>query len=294
MFDISTRNGSAPIPNIMHNLYPMDGTTARAKQEKSYADALEQHQQSFGLETLPEIGTLYRDNTNGLVFEIVALAMEPQGDETDIVSYVRKFQSLSVIMRGFLHTATIVVSFQSFYSMLDPDRAYDFKGIGPYSEKKRFERTEVTAKVNEGVADQESQVKPWSLEKIEKRLASKKKRLYVVNTMLTKHGLPDILFEFSEAHERAKPEVCKLPASWVPVDILSLVPRKSLQNNARFLALLREGHVKVISKRNYRRIMETQAAQEELARVLTAYENLRAMHRPRPIKSEITNPYEAQ
>jgi hypothetical protein len=286
MFDDSTRNGSVPIPEIMHGLYPQDKSTALAKLDASYANSLEEHEKQFK-DGLPEIGTFYRHSVTGVVYEVLSLVQDHRDQN---LGYKPLFLPLLIVLRAADSVSTIAVAFNDFYSCIEPEEAFDFKGVGPYSERKRFEQVDPPAP-----AKPIEYLQALTLEQAQERLNSKKKRLYVVNTMMTQHGLPDILFDYAQLHKDGKPTgVCKLPATWVPVDVLTLVPRESLVNNARFLSLLREGHIKIIRKRDFKKIMATQEAVTELNRVRHTYEHLREIHRPRPIKAQVTNPDEAQ
>lgn len=271
MFEISTKNGSAPIPEIMRGLFSDEGLSEESKLEKLYADALEERKKTS--DGLPEIGSFYRANLTGIVFEVVKYAI------------VQNSGMLLIILRALRGEATIMVPVTTFSETINADQAYDYKGVGPCLYKKLYENIEVTL---EDDGSKPESVEALPIEKVQERLASKKKRLYVINTFLTKHGLPDILFEFlAEGH--TTPSVCKIPATWIPIDILSLVPRQALLNNQNFQNLVRNGRVKTLRKRDYKKIMALPEAQQEMGRVQQLYEEFREADRSRPIQSEMTN-----
>ncbi len=120
-------------------------------------------------------------------------------------------------------------------------------------------------------------VAPLDFEAVKADLASSStKPLYVINTMITKHGMADLIFlaypqastEIDTSNPKSQPPtIVKIPATWYPFDLTAVVTRAQLRTNSAFLNLLNTGHLTIIDSKRARQFMNTEVAIAERKRV---------------------------
>jgi hypothetical protein len=128
-------------------------------------------------------------------------------------------------------------------------------------------------------------VQPWSFDHVKADLASSStKSLYVINSMITQHGMADLIFlaypqagvDVDTSNPRSlPPTIVKIPATWYPFDLTTLVTRSQLRSNSSFLNFLAKGHLTVISPWRARQFMLTSAAMAEKKRIADRNERIR-------------------
>lgn len=249
------------IPYILSKIYRKHGKVQESKPIKT--------------KDLPEIGSFYRDNVTGELWEVFAHAAgdayvaENRADYYGEPYDLRQNREDSrVILLKSGAGALIYVTPEGFRSDIPANEHYEFVSkVEPTV--KRFELAEFP---DEEPLDDEL-IKVMSTEKVLRKLTKQDTTsLYILNVYATNHGLTDLLIEYKiDGLDGYRPIGVKIAASWVPQDLLMQIPRTELLNNIAFRRMLDSGMIMAISKSSAKRILETPECSEEIERLGGTY-----------------------
>jgi hypothetical protein len=221
---------------------------------------------------LPEVGAIYRDNTTGIVWKVIAHS------GGDVYEYDRLDEyggsgafSLSkkdckrermVIMQSVEpEGVTMHVEPEVLKSRIHSSDHYKMI-VKAQPDILRFEKLDQVE--SKDVPFWKRGVKRLnSKEALEKLANPKTTSLYVLNVFASQHGLADLIFEFSTPLSEGRPYVEKIAATWLPQDMLSLVPREALLNSVTFRRYLDKGLIVVITNGSAKRIQATPEHKDE-------------------------------
>lgn len=248
------------VPYILSQIYRKHGKVLESK--------------PIDTKDLPAIGSLYRDNVTGYLWEVFAHAGGDTYVEENRVDYYESFDLRQikkedrVILLKSVAGALIYVTPEVFRSDIPASEHYEFVSkVEPTV--KRFELAEFP---DEEPIDDEL-ITVMSTEKVIRKLTKESTTsLYILNVYTTNHGLTDLLIEYkADGFEGYRPIGVKIAASWVPQDLLMQIPRTELLNNIAFRKMLDSGMIVAISKGSAKRILETPECEEEIERLGSAY-----------------------
>jgi hypothetical protein len=101
--------------------------------------------------------------------------------------------------------------------------------------------------------------------------------LHILNVFPTPHGLAELLVEYMDNNPSQRPQIARIEASWIPQDILALVPREALLNSQTFRRYLERGFILPITRGSAKRIKETPEYAIEVNRLAEMRPELKIM-----------------
>jgi len=102
---------------------------------------------------------------------------------------------------------------------------------------------------------------------------TKETSVYVINTS-PKNMRGDVLFVADKPNGRSSDTV-RVMLTWIPQDLTELTPRRQLLNSSEFRRTIAKGLIRLVNPAYARKVLETEDAQVEVARL----ENLRSAAR---------------
>lgn len=224
--------------------------------------------------SVPPIGRLYRDNTSGIVWRVLAYS----GDDTyEPARYEDRYEA--VALNATKPSRNVLVLLQSVNNdklvmHLEPEvLESEILSLDHYKvvmkDSPRVPRFE-TIEFEEDIESPEPTkgVKTMSIEKTIRKLSDPMTTsLHILNVFPTPHGLAELLVEYLDNNPTQRPQVAKIQASWIPQDILALVPREALLNSQTFRRYLEREFILPITRGSAKRIKETQEYEVEVARL---------------------------
>lgn len=267
-------NHVTPIPHMLAHFYSTGS-----------ADLITEKYTIRDIEKYPSIGAKYRANTTGILYVVDSIALVEHQTVTPYeymdACDLRKIsmpQDARIVLKSVEPSGiTLIVTKDDFFSRIPSYEHYT--GLRAVYECDRYEKIddpEPLPLIDRLYARYKTprKVVARDITEVAQVLENGPGPLYVINTHVTRHGMADIIFECpSDISERARPDVVVIPATWIPIDVLTFVPRQVLASNSTFLNLLRQGVLTVIHARDYRRVMERPEAKEELERIQEKYPN---------------------
>lgn len=234
---------------------------------------------------LPELETLYRDNSTGIVWKVIAHSGDDLYDagETDYLGYcentslVKKARQRLVILQAVapggvtMHVAPSVLK----------DRIHSSEhfrmALKAQPEIARFE--EVDGLGSYEVPFWKRGIKTMTTEKTLRKLTeAETTSLYVLNVYPTSHGLAELLIEYlDENATNRSPKIAKVAATWLPQDLLESVPKEALLKSQTFRRFLDGEMVVAITNGSAKRIKATPEYQVEVDRRNELNESHRAL-----------------
>jgi hypothetical protein len=225
-------------------------------------------------EDLPELGTLYRDNTTGIVWEVLA---HSGGDLYDAVktnylgycentSLLKKDRERLVILQSVEpEGVTMHVKPDVIKSRIHSSEHYKV-ALKAQPEVARFEEVE---SFESTAPFWRRAVKKMTTEKTLRKLTDPATTsLYVLNVYPTPHGLADLLIEYLDENATTRtPKIAKVEATWLPQDLLESVPKAALLKSQTFRRMLDNNMIAPITKGSARLIMDTPEYQVEVERM---------------------------
>lgn len=220
---------------------------------------------------LPALGSTYRDNTSGLVWGVLAHAgpdkYQKSYDDYQFEYYVTPVRERKIILTAIQHDNVVMhISLDDFNQYIPASDHYEFIRKDVVSIK-RFEPCDV----RDDCEFCDSPIKEMSIEKVYKKLNNPETAsLQVINVKATAHGLSDLLIEFKD-EKSGEWRGEKIKATWLPQDLLKVMPKKTLLESITFRKMIEDGFIVPITNGSAKRIMETPEAVEELERVDVKY-----------------------
>lgn len=249
------------VPDILVQLYKKIDPAA----DKQVVDTLQ----------LPPIGRLYRDNTSGVVWKVLAYS----GDDTYEQSRnTDHYEAVSLKVTKTPREVLVIlqsVNNEKLIMHLKPEvLASDILSLDHYKvvmkDSPRVPRFEIIefAEVIEP-AEPTKGVKAMSVDKTIRKLTDPMTTsLHILNVYPTPHGLAELLVEYLDNNPSQRPQIAKIQASWIPQDILALVPREALLNSQTFRRYLERGFILPITRGSAKRIKETPEYGAEVQRLV--------------------------
>lgn len=87
----------------------------------------------------------------------------------------------------------------------------------------------------------------------------------------------EIIITIPQPHGGGDPDLIRVPQSWLPKDLTTIVPRKRLLASSKFLAALNSNLIGIISNEDAARLLRQVGAKEEAARLLAIQKHQRAV-----------------
>lgn len=231
---------------------------------------------------LPQIGTLYRDNTTGIVWKVIAhsggdvyVAFEnPVYTNGLMTASLRKQdheRDRLVVLQG-PEGITMHVAPQVLKSNIHSSEHYRI-ALKAQPTVARFEELE-HLESNDAPFWKRS-IKTMNTEKTLRKLKeSNTTSLHVLNVYPTQQGLASLFIEYIDMHSvNRSPQVSKIKPTWLPQDLLESIPKEALLNSQTFRRFLDDGMVVAITNGSAKRIKETPEYKAEVER-LKEYANL--------------------
>jgi hypothetical protein len=224
---------------------------------------------------LPEIGTLYRDNTTGIVWEVLAHSGSDTYESPDISTYnyyppasalgKKEKQRLIVLKSVEPVGVTMHVTPDKLKDRIHSSEHYKM-ALKAQPQVARFEEVE---SYSDDAPFWRRGVKVMGTGKTLRRLTEEDTTsLYVLNVFPTPHGLAELIIEYlDENTPNRHPKGTRVEATWLPQDLLKEVPKAALLKSQTFRRMLDAKMILPITEGSARRIMETPEYQEELDRV---------------------------
>jgi hypothetical protein len=230
---------------------------------------------------LPEIETLYRDNTTGIVWEVIAHSggdvYERGGNPGYSYAYYGETTSTSLSKSDQRHDRMVImqsvepegvtmhVAPHVLKSRVHSSEHYRL-ALKAQPEIDRFEEVEGIG--NDAVPFWTRGIKTMSTEKTLRKLRDEATTsLYVLNVFPTPHGLAELLIEYvDESTPNRTPVIAKVEATWLPQDLLESVPKAALLKSQTFRCMLDKEMIIPITKGSAKQIMETPEYQVEVDR----------------------------
>lgn len=248
------------VPDILVNLYKKIDPEA----DKLVVDIL----------SVPPLGRLYRDNTSGIVWRVFAYSgddpYEPgrHDDRYELVSLkVTKPSRDVLVLLQSVNNEKLMMHLEPEVlesSILSLDH---YKVVMKDSPRvQRFEIVEFEEDIEP--TEPAQVVKTMSIEKTIRKLNDPMTTsLHILNVFPTPHGLAELLVEYLDNNPAQRPQIAKIQASWIPQDILALVPREALLNSQTFRRYLELDFILPITRGSAKRIKETPEYKVELERL---------------------------
>jgi hypothetical protein len=239
------------------------------------------HLHEIHTDDLPLIGTHYRDNTTGIIWEVAAYSggdtyEEPNSDpfyayglnreklgkpEPDRLVILKSVEPEGVMMHVAPKVLTSTIHSMEHYAVVQK----------AMTEIARFELVE---NYSDGSAPfWKRRVKVMDTDKTLRKLAeSDTTSLYLLNIYATQHGLADLFLEYIDPMSSTKkPFLARIGATWIPQDILQQVPSKSvLLEHREFRRYLDNGFIQPITTGSAKLIMQTAEYKAEIERLKEA------------------------
>jgi hypothetical protein len=225
-------------------------------------------------EDLPELGTLYRDNTTGIVWEVLAHSGSDvyegeakngyYGNPALLSKNDLKRERLIILQSVEPEGVTMHVTPDVIKSRIHSSEHYKV-ALKAQPQVARFE--EVDSFENTAPFWRRA-VKTMTTEKTLRKLADPATTsLYVLNVYPTPHGLADLLIEYLDENTVNRvPQIAKVEATWLPQDLLESVPKDALLKSQTFRRMLDNNMIAPITKGSARLIMDAPEYQAEVDR----------------------------
>jgi hypothetical protein len=249
------------VPDILVQLY---------KKIDPEADKL-----SVDILSVPPLGRLYRDNTNGVVWKVLAYSgddmYEPGAnanlDRLISLNDTQRSRDVLVILQA-VNNEKLVMHLEPEVLESEILSLDHYKVVMKDSPRvPRFEIVEFAEEID--TPDQVKGVKTMSVDKTIRKLTDPMTTsLYILNVYPTPHGLAELLVEYLDNNPTQKPQIATIQASWIPQDILSLVPREALLNSQTFRRYLERGFILPITRGSAKRIKATPEYEVEAKRLV--------------------------
>jgi hypothetical protein len=234
---------------------------------------------------LPEIDKLFRDNTTGIVWKVVAHSGADvyDAEETDYpgyhknISLVKKQRERLVILTAVEPAGlTMHVTPQTLKTRIHSSEHFRI-ALKAQPQIDRFE--ELDALESNDAPFWRRGVKVMDTEKTLCKLAeAETTSLYVLNVYPTPHGLADLLIEYLDGNATHRtPQVAKVAATWVPQDLLASIPKDALLKSQTFRRFLDGGMIVAITKGSAKMIMETPEYEFEAERLVETQPDVKLM-----------------
>ncbi len=224
--------------------------------------------------SIPPVGGLYRDNTNGVVWKVLAYSgddtYEPESNANlsrpVYLSATKRSRDVLVILQA--------VNNEKLIMHLKPEvLESDILSLDHYKvvmkDSPRVPRFDIVYEDEEiDTPEPTKGVKTMSIDKTIRKLTDPMTTsLHVLNVYPTPHGLAELLIEYLDNNPSKNSQVAKIKASWIPQDILALVPREALLNSQTFRRYLEQGFILPITRGSAKRIKETTEYEKVVARL---------------------------
>jgi hypothetical protein len=258
------------VPDILVQLYKKIDPAA----DKQVVDTLQ----------FPPVGRLYRDNTSGIVWKVLGYS----GDDTyEPGSNDTRYESVSLnVTKSPLDILALLqsVNNEKLIMHLDPDVIESeilsldhYKVVMKDSPRvPRFEIVEFAEEID--TPDLTKGVKTMSIDKTIRKLTDPMTTsLHILNVYPTPHGLAELLVEYMDNNPSQRPQIARIEASWIPQDILALVPREALLNSQTFRRYLERGFILPITRGSAKRIKATPEYDIEVKRIAEMRPELKIM-----------------
>ncbi len=253
-------NMNPQVPNILSKFYDKHDTAAYLHQIKT--------------DDLPELETLHRDNTTGIVWEVVAYSgadvyESVDGDPSyaERVSLGKKDNGRLVILQSVApEGATMHVKPEVFKSRIHSMDHYQLL-VKAQPSVERF--TELDTLENTDTPFWKRDVKTMDVVKTLRKLSDPTTTsLYVLNVFSTPNGLAELTIEYVDNNTpNRSPVVAKVNATWLPQDLLESIPREVLLKSQTFRRYMDSGMITPITKGSAKLIMETPEYRVEVDRM---------------------------
>jgi hypothetical protein len=225
--------------------------------------------------SVPPIGRLYRDNTNGILWKVLTYSgddmYEPVGNANLIhpvyLNDTKRSRDVLVILQA-VNNEKLVMHLKPEVLESDILSLDHYKVVMKNSPRvPRFEIVEFAEDIEP--AEPTKGVKTMSIDKTIRKLTDPMTTsLYILNVYPTPHGLAELLVEYLDNNPSKHPNIAKIQASWIPQDILALVPREALLNSQTFRRYLERGFILPITRGSAKRIKETPEYEVEAKRLV--------------------------
>jgi hypothetical protein len=224
---------------------------------------------------LPDVGTLYRDNTTGIVWKILAhsggdnsiqdFGAYGYGEITSLRKSDHEPERLLILQSVEPEGATMHVSPCTLTARIHSMDHYKMV-MKATPDIERF--TKLDRLGNNTVPFWKREVYPLNTDETLRSLARESTTsLFVINVYATKHGLVDLLVEYLDENSvNRSPQVAKIAATWLPQDLLESVPKAALLKSQTFRRFLDNGFIKVITANSAKRVFETEEGRAEIER----------------------------
>lgn len=87
----------------------------------------------------------------------------------------------------------------------------------------------------------------------------------------------EIIITIPQPHGGGDPDLIRVPQSWLPKDLTTIVPRKRLLASSKFLAALNSNLIAIISSEDAAKLLRQTGAKEEAQRLLALQQHQRAV-----------------
>jgi hypothetical protein len=258
------------VPDILVQLYKKIDHAA----DKQIVDTLQ----------FPPIGRLYRDNTSGVVWKVLGYSGE---DTYEPSSNEPRYEAVTLIVtKPPLDILALLqsVNNEKLIMHVPPDvLESEILSLDHYKvvmkDSLRVPRFEIVEEDEEiDIPDLTKGVKTMSIDKTIRKLNDPMTTsLHILNVYPTPHGLAELLVEYMDNNPSQRPQIARIEASWIPQDILALVPREALLNSQTFRRYLERGFILPITRGSARRIKETPEYAIEVNRLAEMRPELKIM-----------------
>lgn len=216
---------------------------------------------------LPEIETFYRDNTTGIVWQVIAHSGSDLHEPSDgryenygSVSLVKQERERLIILKAVdPEGVTMHVTPHVFKSRIHSSEHYKM-ALKAQPEVARFEELDELNEVRETFWSRG--VKMMNTEKTLRKLAeAETTSLYVLNVYPTQHGLAEMPVEYVNG------SMTNVKATWLPQDLLESIQKDVLLKSQTFRRLLDRGMIVAITNGSAKRIKATPEYRVEVDRM---------------------------
>jgi hypothetical protein len=234
------------------------------------------HLHEINTKDLPELDALYRDNSTGIVWKVLAhsggdihvvdFGGYAYGEITSLRKEDNEPERLVILQSVEPEGATMHVTPYAFKSRIHSMDHYKVV-VKAEPDIERF--TKLAELEDDGIPFWQRGVKTLTTQQTLQALSQESTTsLHVINVYATKHGLADLLIEYLDENAVTRePKIAKVEATWLPQDLLESVPKQALLKSQTFRRFLDGGFIKVIRSASVGRIMATPEAEVEVERM---------------------------
>jgi hypothetical protein len=218
---------------------------------------------------LPEIETLFRDNTSGIVWKVIAhsggdVYESPTSDGYDYsgrqLPLGKKNRERMVILQSVVPEGnTMHIDPHVLKNRIHSSEHYRL-AIKAQPQIARFEELEFLE--NNDAPFWKRGIKVMNTEKTLRKLTeAETTSLYVMNVYPTPHGLAELFVEYVDG------VMAKVEPTWIPQDLLESIQKDALLKSQTFRRLLDNGMIVAITNGSAKRIQATPEYRAELDRL---------------------------